>query len=140
MVPLVLPAVLVFSHLAPDAGRSTAFGIVASLPLPHSPAALCFRPIIPLPDDPGALFVLFSRRPRGLHSRGDLPLAPDCSGKEVRKNPSRIRALKATRRNASPHERTDTGELRSLSRSALPAGESSPFASEVEIHPIHTCP
>ena len=59
MVPLVLPALLVFSHLAPDAGRSTAFGIVASLPLPHSPAALCFRPIIPLPDDPGALFVLF---------------------------------------------------------------------------------
>ena len=57
MVPLVLPALLVFSRLAPDAGRSAAFGIVASLPLPHSPAALCFRPIIPLPDDPGALFV-----------------------------------------------------------------------------------
>ena len=57
MVPLVLPALLVFSHLAPDAGRSTAFGIVASLPLPHSPAALCLRPIIPLPD---LIFVLFS--------------------------------------------------------------------------------
>ena len=55
----MLPALLVFSHLAPDAGRSTAFGIVASLPLPHSPAALCLRPIIPVPDDPGALFVLF---------------------------------------------------------------------------------
>ena len=67
MVPLVLPALLVFSHLAPDAGRSTALVLVASLPLPHSPAALCLRPIIPLPDDPGALFVLFSpRRPRGL--------------------------------------------------------------------------
>ena len=59
MVPLVLPALLVFSHLAPDAGRSTAFGLEACLPLPHSPAALCLRPIIPLPDDPGALFVLF---------------------------------------------------------------------------------
>ena len=35
-------------------------------------------------------------------------------------------------------ERTDTGELRPLSRPALPAGESSPFASEVEIHPITT--
>ena len=50
MVPLVLPALLVFSRLAPDAGRSAAFGLLASLPLPHSPAALCLRPIIPLPD------------------------------------------------------------------------------------------
>ena len=56
MVPLVLPALLVFSHLAPDAGRSTALVLVASLPLPHSPAALCLRPIIPLPDP---IFVLF---------------------------------------------------------------------------------
>ena len=63
MVPLVLPALLVFSRLAPDAGRSTALGLEACLPLPHSPAALCFRPIIPLPDP---IFVLFSRRPRGL--------------------------------------------------------------------------
>ena len=63
MVPLALLALLVFSRLPPDAGRSAAFGLEASLPLPHSPAALCFRPIIPLPDP---IFVLFSRRPRGL--------------------------------------------------------------------------
>ena len=72
MVLLVLPALLVFSRLAPDAGRSAAFGLLASLPLPHSPAALCLRPIIPLPDP---IFVLCSpRRPRGLKGRD---LAPD---------------------------------------------------------------
>ena len=63
MVPLVLPALLVFSHLAPDAGRSTALVLVACLPLPHSPAALCLRPIIPLPD---LIFFCSPRRPRGL--------------------------------------------------------------------------
>ena len=135
MVPLVLPALLVFSRLAPDAGRSAAFGIVASLPLPHSPAALCFRPIIPLPDDPGALFVqgalvasiveeIFLLLQIHNWKRGPEKSIqnPRSVGNETKRIP------------------TPSGELRPLSRSALPAGESSPFASEVEIHPIHTCP
>ena len=53
VVPLALLALLVFSRLAPDAGRSTALGLEACLPLPHNPAALCLRLIIPLLDDPG---------------------------------------------------------------------------------------
>jgi len=72
VVPLALLALLVFSRLAPDAGRSTVLGLEDCLPLPHSPAALCLRPIIPLPDP---IFVLCSpRRPRGLKGRD---LAPD---------------------------------------------------------------
>ena len=87
MVPLVLPALLVFSHLAPDAGRSTAFGIVASLPLPHSPAALCLRPIIPLPD---LIFVLFSKAP-SWPQRGDLAPDPDLTSERGKIHPQRIR-------------------------------------------------
>ena len=131
------------SHPTPAGAQRS----VSWLPFPSrtAPRPSASGPSSRCPTTLGRSLFCSARRPRGLHSRGDLPLAPDCSttGKEVRKNPSRIRALKATRRNASPHERTDTtdtGELRSLSRSALPAGESSPFASEVEIHPIHTCP
>ena len=87
MVPLVLPALLVFSHLAPDAGRSTALVLVACLPLPHSPAALCLRPIIPLPD---LIFVLFSKAP-SWPQRGDLAPDPDLTSERGKIHPQRIR-------------------------------------------------
>ena len=87
MVPLVLPALLVFSHLAPDAGRSTALVLVACLPLLHSPAALCLRPIIPLPD---LIFVLFSKAP-SWPQRGDLAPDPDLTSERGKIHPQRIR-------------------------------------------------
>ena len=137
MVLLVLPALLVFSRLAPDAGRSAAFGLLASLPLPHSPAALCLRPIIPLPDLcsvlQGALVASIVEEIFLLLQIHNWKRGPEKSIQKPRSGGNE------TKRIPTPSGQTDTGELRPLSRPVLPAGEPSPFASEVEIHPIHTC-
>ena len=118
----------------------------ASLPLPHSPAALCLRPIIPLLDDPGGALCSVIQ---GALVASKVERSSSCSRSRSRhlhnwkRGPEKSihNALGRDETHPTPDERTDRHRrAEPLSRPALPPGESSHFASEVEINPIPTCP